>query len=367
MVKNVNKRHSGIELLKILSIFLIVLSHSIQTLSESNETWTIDLSIGSTNISYIILMIFRYSGVLGNTIFFICSAWFLVDKQRTNYEKLIRIVVDAFIISIMWLVPIAIWKQGKIGTKLWISSFFPIYMNNNWYVTSYILFCLIFPFLNLIIRHINRRTHLIISVVLFALCFCLSFIYPYPWMSVFSVWITIYFAISYFKIYSVHICDSAKANIIFVLIGLFLHVFLIVGTNFINYRFGILSPLRWNNKYNPLLFLVGFGFFNLFKKMKFYSKPINYISSMSLLVYIIHENILFRTYIRPMAWGYIFEFFGSTNVLLLVLIYSLSLFIVSLFGSLIYSNSISYFTRFISSKFTALISKIIPSINERTS
>ena len=36
----------------------------------------------------IILMLFRQSGALGNTIFFVCSAWFLIDKDRYARKKL---------------------------------------------------------------------------------------------------------------------------------------------------------------------------------------------------------------------------------------------------------------------------------------
>lgn len=72
-------RDSGIELLKIFAIFVIVLSHTVQTLISKNmdlsfNGYVIDVSNATMNIDAILLQIFIHFGVWGNSIFFICSA-----------------------------------------------------------------------------------------------------------------------------------------------------------------------------------------------------------------------------------------------------------------------------------------------------
>lgn len=74
-------RNSSIELLKIIGIILIVMSHVIQTLSSSNsmvgiQDYILNISIATTNIQYLILAMLQSSGSFGNTIFFVCSDGF---------------------------------------------------------------------------------------------------------------------------------------------------------------------------------------------------------------------------------------------------------------------------------------------------
>ena len=99
-----NARDSGIELLKILAIFLIVISHVAQTLTSENPYITyngyiVDISHATTNIQHLILVCFRTFGPLGNSIFFVCSTWFLN-------------------IPVRWVLP-----QLSVSSCFWISQF----------------------------------------------------------------------------------------------------------------------------------------------------------------------------------------------------------------------------------------------------
>ena len=103
------KRNSSIELLKIFGIFLIVINHVIQTLHEPNSNFVnndyiLNLDMATTNIQQLILSILRYSGSMGNMIFFICSAWFLLDNDKTNKKKLLQILMDVWVASVIILV-----------------------------------------------------------------------------------------------------------------------------------------------------------------------------------------------------------------------------------------------------------------------
>lgn len=94
------KRDSGIELLKILAIFIIVIGHVVQTLGTNPEITGypagtfIDLSKATMNIDVFILQNMRYLGLIGNAIFFICSAWFLCDDYKVSKKKIISMCVD---------------------------------------------------------------------------------------------------------------------------------------------------------------------------------------------------------------------------------------------------------------------------------
>ena len=86
------QRNSSIEFLKIVGIILIVTSHVVQTLHQSNAYVTIsdyilDILSPTTDIQRLFLALLRYSGALGNSIFFVSSAWFLLDNDKVNTKK----------------------------------------------------------------------------------------------------------------------------------------------------------------------------------------------------------------------------------------------------------------------------------------
>lgn len=95
-------RESGIELLKILGIILIVLSHVIGTLTDY-----VEIGVASKDPTILILGILRLSGNLGNLIFFFCSAYFLVNSTKAPTQKVLRMLVDIFVISVIWWLVLA--------------------------------------------------------------------------------------------------------------------------------------------------------------------------------------------------------------------------------------------------------------------
>lgn len=220
------ERHTGIELLKIFAIFLIITNHVVQTLSSPNEYvfnngYIIDISLATDNIKYIILAMLRYSGVLGNNLFFISSAWFLLDKKVSDKKKLYFIMADVWIISVLFLISAFVTNHGSISAKLIIKSLFPITFSNNWYVTCYILFCLLYPFLNMIIYKMTHIQLFRTSILLALLYIFMNYIKDKLFFSsALILWVSIYFIVAYMKIYMLQILNSLKVNIIMLMIGM---------------------------------------------------------------------------------------------------------------------------------------------------
>ena len=76
------ERESNIELLKILALFLIVISHVTQTLGNMpnnsliiDKGYFINVLTATNNLQFFVLILFRHFGALGNMIFFVCSAF----------------------------------------------------------------------------------------------------------------------------------------------------------------------------------------------------------------------------------------------------------------------------------------------------
>lgn len=133
-------RNSSIELLKIIAIVLIIISHAVPYGNFSNYDAYIDLNHASADGNVVILAILRNLGSVGNCIFIICSSWFLLNSNKVNKKKILKLIIDSFIISITILLLIFIFSDYNVSLTEIIKSFFPITFNVNWFLTCYLLF-----------------------------------------------------------------------------------------------------------------------------------------------------------------------------------------------------------------------------------
>ena len=358
--KKIN-RNSSIELLKLLGIFLIVTSHVVQTLgSKGNEFFAladywISFTRATGNAEVLALTMLRYSGELGNTIFFVCSAWFFLESNSVRKRKIGSIWLDTWMISVLIMIIVLI-VRGSLPRNLILKSFFPITCNNYWYINCYLLFYAIHPVLNRIINNLEKKQ-------LFRLVFFASVLYlivafanriPYHiygigtnfFFSRLIGWTLIYFIMGFMKYHAPALWDSKRLNYGLVLIGFLGNYGLIFLTNLIDLKTGFFrgGNLIWDVPYNPFIIALVFGVFNLFRIHPFVSRPVNYLSKLTLYIYVIHENLLLRTYYRPMMWQRVYECYGHQHVLGWAVALSLITFVFSAVCGIVYHESIHKLT-----------------------
>lgn len=359
------ERKSGIELLKIISILLIVISHVSQTVgSGSPALGGLDSNIATTNPQYIILMLFRHFGALGNITFFICSAWFLCegDKKR-NGEKILRIVLDVWIISIVYLLVFIIAGED-LSIQDIIKSIFPTIFSNNWYITSYLMLYAIFPYLNWIIRKMSKKELLTVNIVAFLLYYGVGYVYNSAFFaSKFILFIVMYFFVAYIKQYMGNIFMNKKWNLCLLFLGIGGYIGIALATNFLGLRISFLSTrvLHWSSMSSPFLLFVGIALFQIFRTKQFVNVGINRVAGLSLFVYLFHENILLRRYFRPRVFYYIYTNFGYQNIVLWVLGFAIILFIVAILISFFYQITVQKW----SGRFAKKVMKKITPVYEK--
>ena len=87
-----HSRNSNIELLKIIAIVGIVVSHVVQTLLTPEgggyAAWRVDYSIATLDIGFWVLVFLRTLGAFGNSIFVVPSSWFLAADDSVKIKKL---------------------------------------------------------------------------------------------------------------------------------------------------------------------------------------------------------------------------------------------------------------------------------------
>lgn len=179
--KRGSMRESGIELLKIAAIFLIVITHVVQTLSNENNyisysDYVLNVSGATINLKLLTLAMLRCLGAMGNSIFFVCSAWFLLDSDKASKKKVLMMILDIWLVSVAILAIVYFLRGGAIDRKLMIKSLLPTTFGNNWYLTCYILFYPLHPILNKIIHLMGQKAHLAASTIMSFLYIVCNFV-----------------------------------------------------------------------------------------------------------------------------------------------------------------------------------------------
>ena len=348
--KSIKKeRESSIELLKILAVFFIVVYHVTSTLTKKELFLNLGLNSGFIELTaangiknFILVLIKCMGGGIGNIIFVICSSYFLIGNKKDNKKKIVNLWCNTFIISILFLIIFLI-AHVDLPKVTILKQFLPILLENNWFVTVYIIFITVVPYLNILIDNLNKKQLFRISLVLFIVYYCICFIKSSFEATNLVYFIVIYFITAYCKKYMVNFWNKKNNCIKILLFCLCSNVLLQLATILLGLRYNIIGNkmLHWTGICNPFTLLIGFSMFYLFKRLKFKSKFINLISSLSLYIYLFHENSLFRDYSRVYIWHYLYEKIGYNYIFIKIIMFSIILFIVSTIVSYIYSITIA--------------------------
>lgn len=243
-------------------------------------------------------------------------------------------------------------RRGNVERYLIEMSVLPILTNSNWFVSCYFLMYMAHPFLNKIINACEKKELMRLAIFMVWIYFVVNFFKGSYFASGIIDWVTIYFVVAYFKRFHASFNDSKKANLILLFAGIICNTAFIVLSNFIKlkwdaYPYGLMS---WNSGCNPFLIMIAFASLNLARRLNFKSALVNAISGLSLVIYVIHENAILRTYYRPLVWREIYVRFGYTHVIGWAILMSIVLFLASVAVSYLYSVTARKGVRFLIDK-----------------
>lgn len=342
-------RHSGLELLKIFAILLIVISHTVQTMQQGGGLvefmdYVLPLENASTELQHFILRCMRHFGILGNNIFFICSAWFLLDSEKVKKRKCLFLLLEVWGLSVVIMLAVLALQRGHLPKWAIYQSLLPTTFENNWYVSCYIAFYAIHGLLNKALERLSQKSHLLFSLSAIILYFGIGFLGSPAWyyQTPLTLWIAIYFIIAYLKRYCPDFMASIKWNCILLAAGVLGFLVLLAITNMLGLRipFFYNQQLHWSVNNNPFLMLVVLALFNLARKWVFESKTVNYLSGLSLPIYLIHENIILRHLYRPYLINYVYVHLGYQYVALWMPLLAVLIFASSLLCAFVYDKTL---------------------------
>ena len=315
-------RNSSIELLRILMMLQIIFLH----VSDYGEYTDIASEMkGRVELTYWVIWLMCRCPVY---VFVIIMGYFLSEtKTDFNRKRLLKCYLPMYFYSVSIPLIYGLFRPDQVARSQYIKAFIP-FLSRTWYfMTLYLLVLILSPYLNKMLRHLDRKEFLI----LIGICFCvfsiwqpLSVLEPFDRIigtkKIFSTqggkslydFIYMYFLGAYMRRYHIfrsHENDDKKNmwnNPLTYLAG-----FLLLGliNVIIVYKYpdkGIESVVGYND--NPLVVLQCTCLFRFFEKLDISRWPnickiINFISAGNLGIYMIHEHPL----IRKLIWGEIFD------------------------------------------------------------
>ena len=355
------ERNSSIELLKIFALAMIVVGHVVQTIGSTFSyvpfsDYYINLREATEHVRFLVLSMLRYCGNLGNTVFFICSAWFFLDNNTVNKKKIFMLLMDIWTVSVLILAAVLIAGHRTVVKSLVLMSLFPTTFENNWYLSCYLIFYAIHPLLNQIIVRCRQRTLFRLNAAAITLYFIIGFATCFTrylfeegttfFSSRLILWTVIYFVIAYLKKYGNERWNDRRFNAALTAVGFVGYFGLVCVMNLIGSRYGRFydSLQIWRADNNPFMVLLALGLFGFVKNREFRSRQINYIAKLAPFIYIIHENRILRGMYRPEMWQYVYTRFGYDHVIGWVLILSALVFAFGFLCSVIYYEGVRRLT-----------------------
>jgi len=141
-----NKRNLTFELLRIISMILIVAHHySLYAFGSNN----------SFGINTFILDFLRSGGKYGIILFILITGYFSVNKTYER-KKILKVFLHTEFYSYLFLL-LAILLGQDITFKSLRLSLFPVIFSTYWFVSSYLVLYLLIPYLNLLIHKLSCK------------------------------------------------------------------------------------------------------------------------------------------------------------------------------------------------------------------
>lgn len=295
-------RNSSIELLRIISMVMIMFHHFAY---HGNFEWNYnEITIPHLWYNFILM-----GGKVGVNIFVLISGFFLIENTERLFQpkKLLKFWGQVVFYSITTYFLSIVLQINNFDIKQIIKICFPITYPGWWFASTYFMLYLIHPFLNKLLHNLNKNVY---QYLILLLVLCWSII-PTLTTQLFEsnslLWfITLYAIAGYAKIYGFN--ERLKSKHYF-----FLFFIVLVCSYLVSVSFLVLGTKRnelavhaidfFGMERFPIL-LMSFFLFMTFAKLKIkFNKWINVIASATFGVYLIHDS----SYIRYYIWWNIFK------------------------------------------------------------
>ena len=293
-----SSRHAGFELLRILSMMMIVLMHGI-------GHGGLGTTAAPGTFAYFIYWLLFMLGRVSTNCFVMLTGYFMW-QSKTKASRLFRTEIQVLFYSLLTLVIGLLVGSVSLSPGTLLCAVFPVTSCTYWFCSCYFILYLAIPLLNRIIASLSRAQYRFMLIVLFLLfslwstvCFWSGMArvengYSYVWFFV------LYFTAAYISIYQVRMSSALCLSLYFVfsLLSVLARIF---GSG-IEARVRLEGMLDTLGGYqSPTVFFASICFFLFFQNLKIQGnrtkKIILAIAPLSFGVYLLHDSDFTRTFL----------------------------------------------------------------------
>ena len=297
-----NRRQSNLEMLRIVSMLLIVMAHCDEIFGLAS------LYSRSLGINKIITDWLHIGGQIGVGCFILISGYFMVE-QRVSARKLLKLAGEVWFYTIsIWLVW-TLWTilQGQIDADEFITAtkkaLFPILSSHYWFVTAYIILMALSPFFNIFIHSLNQQQYRAFLGTLLTVFVVIGggipSVLPYMMEGRLIPVFIMYFIAGYIRRFGNLNVRNASRHFVIAFIG---YALLLASFYFITYlglKFNSRTIMDQRYFYralnSPLVVVICIELFTGFLKLDMGNhKWINTLASCTLGVYLLHCNSILK-------------------------------------------------------------------------
>lgn len=320
------KRKSGVECLRLLIMFGIVISH---WGGHGNAS----VSSNYDNVFNLIWMqLSQYFGEVSNCAFVLISGYFSSSRTTVNIKGIRNIVIDVKFYSLLMFIIAVILGKQILTIKTGILALFPIIFSQYWFVIPFLFVCLIGPWLNDIVRKLDTKG----VIYFYGLQFIAILLLPIIGNASVASNITLF--IFYYSIGAGLSIHNGKFRFIernkytLALMGFLSAIFLCYAIDYIG------NPLIFNRligRFSPIPLLTALGLLYIFLKFDFSSGFVNKLALSTFSVYLISEN----ANIYPWLWKDYFDnaaYIDSPYLITISLLHCLVVFVACILIDQVY-------------------------------
>lgn len=150
------ERNIGLDILRILSMFLITARHYI---GYSGVTE----SLGFSSLNGIFVNVLSVTVIPATNIFVLISGYFLVNSAFKP-QRIVKIWAETFFYSVLFFIVGLILNFKRFSLSNLIFALLPFVSRHYWFSVTYIVLILVSPFLNKVIISITEKEHRLLVV-----------------------------------------------------------------------------------------------------------------------------------------------------------------------------------------------------------
>lgn len=277
------ERESNIELLRIISMILVLVSHASYTSLGSPTQIEISTSFDS---SFLKGLSESLSEVSVNT-FVLISGWYGIKvKARRFMELFFQVIfVSVFIFLLMRLLGLT----PSMNVNEWIDLLL-IKHKGYWFVKAYIILYLFAPVLNIFVNNVSRRQLKAFLIAFFVIQVIYGFYHYGGWYaggySPLS-FMGLYLLARYMRLYPNQYTQFNK--IVDLLLYFIISMFTAVSSLALTYIYDKGGTVLFLYS-SPFVILSSVSFFLFFTKLSFHSKIVNWVAASCFAVYLVHNS-----------------------------------------------------------------------------